>query len=268
MIGQSKLIKFVAFALGVVKDAIPKYSNRFSKRIYTQQQLCVLLMLKKKLKVSYRDLIELLSLMPEILKILHFLELPHFTTVQKFFSRISEKELLLMIKTFTSNIVAVDGTGIHSYSSKHYDFVIHKKNSFQKLAIAIDTKTKKILNAYTCDGFVHDTNTFLPLVKPLSAKYVVADKGFDSNKNREYAKLLGIKPVIPYREHNSLLKKLNELLNKKIYNKRPNVEGVFSVMKRKFGDCAYSKRYENIRKEMFLKCVSYNVYVDARLRVF
>jgi hypothetical protein len=36
------------------------------------------------------------------------------------------------------------------------------------------------------------------------------------------------------------------------------------VMKRKFGESTYSRNYVNLRKEMFLTAVTYNIYVDSR----
>ena len=106
-------------------------------------------------------------------------------------------------------------------------------------------------------------NSFIPLLKPLSAKVVVADKGFDSVKNREFAKSMSIKPVIPYNEFDELLALMNKYISK-IYHRRSLVETVFSVIKRKFGDYTYSRNYANVRKEMLLTAVAYNFYVETR----
>lgn len=106
-------------------------------------------------------------------------------------------------------------------------------------------------------------NSFIPLLKPLSAKVVVADKGFDSVKNREFAKSMSIKPVIPYKEFDELLALMNKYISK-IYHRRSLVETVFSVIKRKFGDYTYSRNYANVRKEMLLTAVAYNFYVETR----
>jgi IS5 family transposase len=224
-------------------------------------------LIKKRLKnMPYRDLIEMLSEMPEICKILGLKEIPHYTTIQKFFQRFDEKEFLLLIEVYTTNIVAVDGTGFHSYSSKHYEFVIKRKKPYQKMAIGIDTEKQKIQSVYTCHGHSHDTNSFVPLLKPLLTKTVVADKGFDSIKNREFAKSIGIKPVIPYKEFDELLALMNKHINK-VYHRRSLVETVFSVIKRKFGDYTYSRNYANLRKEMFLTAVTYNIYAETRYRL-
>ena len=213
--------------------------------------------------MPYRDLVEIMAEMPFICEILGLREIPQYTTIQKFFQRFDEKEFLLLIEIYTTNIVAIDGTGFHSYSSKHYEFVLHRKKPYQKLAIGIDTSNQKIQSVYTCHGYSHDTNSFIPLLKPLSAKTVVADKGFDSNKNRNFAKSIKIKPVIPYKEMNELLASMNEHIDK-VYHRRSLVETVFSVIKRKFGDYTYSRNYANLRKEMFLTALTYNIYVETR----
>ena len=102
-------------------------------------------------------------------------------------------------------------------------------------------------------------------------KFVVADKGYDSTRNREFVKSMNAKPVIPYREFYGIMKVANGKLDKKTYHQRSIVETVFSVIKRKFGDYTYSKNYANMRKEMFLNAITYNVYLDSRalvIRVF
>ena len=87
--------------------------------------------------MPYRDLVEIMAEMPFICEILGLREIPQYTTIQKFFQRFDEKEFLLLIEIYTTNIVAIDGTGFHSYSSKHYEFVLHRKKPYQKLAIGM-----------------------------------------------------------------------------------------------------------------------------------
>lgn len=262
---ETKFKNFVRVSYNKVRGSkIPKFSHKNSPKKFTQYQHMTVCLIKKRLKnMPYRDLTEILSEMPQVCKILGLKEIPHYTTIQKFFQRFDEKEFLLLIEVYTTSIVAVDGTGFHSYSSKHYEFVLHRKKPYQKLAIGIDTNKQKIQSVYTCHGHSHDTNSFVPLLRPLSAKIVVADKGFDSVRNRDFAKSIHIKPVIPYKEFDEFLALMNKHISK-AYHRRSLVETVFSVIKRKFGDYTYSRNYANIRKEMFLTVVTYNFYVETR----
>lgn len=140
------------------------------------------------------------------------------------------------------------------------------------MAIAVDSKTQRILNVYTGKGYENDNKHFIPLVRKLKdMKFIVADKGYDSVKNREFVKCLKARPIIPYREFSKILALANMKIDKKIYHRRSIVESVFSVIKRKFGDSSYSKYETNLVKEMFLTAVTYNVYIESRaysVRVF
>jgi len=67
---------------------IPPYSCKYSKKIYTQYQLLVLILFKDYRNQHYRDFIEDVEDMESIQDELDLSVVPHFTTLQKFFSRI------------------------------------------------------------------------------------------------------------------------------------------------------------------------------------
>jgi len=150
---DSKLKRFVINAYSKIKASkLPKFSNKYSPKRYTQHQLCAIVILKKRLRTSYRDLMEFLIEMPKIRRIIDLQTVPHYTTIQKFFQRIGEHKLVSMIDVYACRIVAIDSTGIHSYASKHYEFVVRTRRPFQKLAIAVDTDTQRIIGIYTTNG--------------------------------------------------------------------------------------------------------------------
>lgn len=67
---------------------LPRYSHRFSGHTHTQQQLLTLLLFKEYLHATYRNVVDLVSLMGEVWLILNLRVIPHFTTLQKFLTRI------------------------------------------------------------------------------------------------------------------------------------------------------------------------------------
>jgi hypothetical protein len=67
---------------------ITPYSCKYSKKIYTQYQLLVLILFKDYRNQHYRDFIEDIGDMESIQQELDLSAVPHFTTLQKFFSRI------------------------------------------------------------------------------------------------------------------------------------------------------------------------------------
>ena len=85
----NKYIRFIDIASQIIKESrIPLYSCKFSKRTYTQHQLLVLLLLKEYLAEDYRDTIELTEIMDSVREKIQLKEVPHFTTLKKFFHRI------------------------------------------------------------------------------------------------------------------------------------------------------------------------------------
>ena len=125
-------IKFVDTSLETVQSSRLKlYSCKYSKHVYTQHQLLSLVLLKEYISTDYRNFVELIDLMSDIKEKLALARIPHFTTLQKFVTRISSSlfNLLLsrILKLFYSysygeNIsVAAIATGFtSSYASYYY----------------------------------------------------------------------------------------------------------------------------------------------------
>jgi hypothetical protein len=269
----SHIKKFVVRAYNKVKQALPDYSHKNSPKKYTQHQHAVVLMLKKKFKTTYRDVVDYLSEMPEICSFIGLNSIPHYTTAQKFFQRIGELRLLSLIDVYACRIIAVDSTGFASYSSRYYDKIANKsrKKRFQKMVLAIDTDKQLIQNVIPAIGYTYDTRYFIPIMKRLKAMYVIADKGFDSTANMLYAIRKKIKPVIEIRKDvrtgiRLRLKKLNKRF-RKVYHQRSKAEAVMFVIKRKFGDTVYSRAYGLLRKEIILNAVCYNTYREILLAI-
>ncbi|NIO22136.1 MAG: IS5/IS1182 family transposase, partial [Candidatus Aenigmarchaeota archaeon] len=74
----------------------------------------------KHFRLHYRSVIELLSITPVLRKIIGLKQLPHYTTVHKFFRRFSTTKMELIlgqtVKLFgiSESIIAVDSTGFSS----------------------------------------------------------------------------------------------------------------------------------------------------------
>ena len=146
--------------------------------------------------MSYRRIVEYIdeTMIHRNLGIKH---VPHFTTLQKLYSKM-DKNLIrnmtkFIAKSYVRNkpkIVAIDGTGISTKKvSQHYLFRIHRSNSYRissKLSILSDTKTNLILDAISHPKNVHDNLDFLKLCETLKHYNVVrlcADKGYDAEDN-------------------------------------------------------------------------------------
>ena len=103
-----------------VKRVLRPYSDKFSKKTYTQHQHTVAILLMKRERKPYRDVVELLN---EFCAYFGFNKsIPHFTTLEKFFMRIPTYVWdFLLAKTYelfagTIADVAIDSTGYRLHS--------------------------------------------------------------------------------------------------------------------------------------------------------
>ena len=69
IMSANRYIRFVELSSGLIRDPrISLYSSKYSKKIYTQHQLLVLLIPKEYLSEDYRDIVELTEIMDSLLK--------------------------------------------------------------------------------------------------------------------------------------------------------------------------------------------------------
>lgn len=279
-VNNSKYLKFIQQGLEVAK-AIPKYFSKYSNKIFTNQQHLVLVVLKQKLKTTWRNLLEILkiSVIPEQLNLRR---IPHFTTLIKFSKRISPLLVnkLLAYSTRLSkpqNLgLGVDATGLElDNGSKHYELIRGK-----------DCEKRDVIQITACglmDSLIvssarverHKTvrnNNFLAVVQESAQlgqiDFVCADKGYDSNKNHEYLiRELKTKSCIKIREksvskragRSTIRKRVLRTFDDKTYHQRSKIETIFSMIKRNYGSAIKSKSKETQIQEGYHKLLTHNI---------
>lgn len=78
-------------ALRTAEASCPPYSNRFSRRDFTQAQLFAILVLRLFFKTDYRGIAQLLHDFSDLRQVLGLTKVPHFTTLQKAEQRLLKK---------------------------------------------------------------------------------------------------------------------------------------------------------------------------------
>lgn len=206
--------------------------------------------------------------------------IPHFTTLQKFMQKIDKKIFEKMVRAcrkllnLKDVIASIDGTGFSNTNPSHHflkrvDGV--KVKNFTKTVFLTDNKTKLVLNVRTHSDKKHETLDFIPLVKDLkdSLSRVLADKGYDSKKNREYCWGNNIEVHIPFRKYSETRRQETGVPNKRKlqerkfdkskYVYRNLVESVNSAIKRTLGSYVNSRKALNQQKQVTIKALTYNL---------
>jgi len=173
----SRNIRFIQTAISVVKSTHLKlYSYRFSKKIYTQQQLLILILFKDFRNQHYREFIEDIGDMEGIQEILDLSEVPHFTTLQKFLCRIKTLYLRFTFRKtvnlfYAANenipITAIDSSGFTSGYCSHYfsERTGKIRKHFLKTSISVDTDQQVITGFVASNSRVHDTRHAVKLLR-------------------------------------------------------------------------------------------------------
>ena len=157
------------------------------------------------------------------------------------------------------------------------------KNGYLKIHFAVDIKTKQVVSMDVSSEKVHDGKRLKRLVNKaeenVRVRRVLADGAYDSKANFNFLAQRGIKPVIRIRKssvprsNGSYARKMavieQQAFRPKAWSRihrfgyRWRVEGVFSCIKRIFGEYVTARKFVNMAKEMAMKASIYNGFIAA-----
>jgi len=219
--------------------------------------------------MTYRNIVRFFKFSGLARALVGISRVPDHSTLVKFHKKIKTDLLDSLLCKKPVKTSAIDGSGFEtSHMSYHYANVWNRQDKrkyrrYLKISIAICTDSQYILSQKIRLGPRNDHIDFEAVMKNVRCKYVVADKGYDSKKNR-YFVLRNMKayPHIPYRKMSGVTYERSGVplkFNKRIYHQRSKVETVFSVIKRKYGSYILSKSFETQKKELLIRLVAYNI---------
>lgn len=259
-------LNFIDEALGMAK-AIPKYFSKFSNKIYCNHQKLAIYVLMQKLKKTYRGIVSWLKSNSDARSYLGLNRIPVHTTIVRFAKKV-DKLIHNFLKIREAKTVAVDATGFETEAKSYYYRNLwnsdkrQKTRRYTKLSLAIDTDKQLILSYKIRRKLRNDIIDFKSLLKNLSVRYVIADKGYDSSDNRNFVlRKLKATPVIPVRNHTNFYGyfPLGRKISGKRYHQRSKVETVFSVIKRRYGSVLRAKSFATQKVELISKLIAYNL---------
>lgn len=280
---ESKYVRLAGIIYRVLmRSRIPLFSHKKSNHVFSLWQHIVLLTVRQYEGKSYRMFVEWLVEAYYLRMFLQLSHIPHYTTLQKFSSRINGTLLEKIISSFIllfTNIskifTGIDSTGFKiTHASQYYAERTAMRRKYAKLSIGADVLqqiicTIKIRRSPTR----HDTIDFRPIITrtnnilPLSV--VAADKGYDSEENHALVReLLHGYSIIParyehvpiWKTHGIYRKQMKRGYSKLLYNQRNKNETIVSVIKRLFGEHIRSRLVRTQNRELSFRCIAYNVH--------
>ena len=271
----SKYLNFINQALELCKE-VPRHFSKFSNKIFCNHQKITLLVLKQKLRTTYRDLVEILKI-SDIPLLIGLARIPHHTTLVKFAKKIKPNLLNLLLPHREAKITGIDGTGFEvENKSLHYQIRTARSTyrRYIKLGISADTDKQIIMKQTINKGPRNDNKDFMPLVRDIKTNFVCADKGYDANANHTFVErnlnaksCIKIKEkVISKRYRSTLRKRILKTFDEETYHNRSKVESIFSSIKRKYGSCLRARSFSTQKKEVLCKLVAYNL--DRAIKYF
>jgi len=266
---SDSLLSFAHEAFSIVKNELPKYSSKYSRKDFTLHQLVVLNLIRIRHDLEYREVVDLVGLMGPIRDVLDLDQMPHFTTVQKAFDRVNAWKLRWLVKESArrmnpSGTAAMDGTGFdRCWSSRHYTQCAQNSIDSLKVSVLVDVETGNgpILDVHCTTQKMNDTRIGPKLChgnrQTLSS--VAADKGYDDQSLRDGLRDHQVRPLIRHRKRRHQGPAANARMNNDDYHRRSLSETTFSVMKRKYGDTVTSRTWFRQFREMILTAAVYNI---------
>jgi len=285
-------------ALATGKEAFSDYSHKFSPKKFTRPQLFACLVLKEFEKKDYRGVCELLTDCSDLREALELTCVPHYTTLHKASRRLLKLDRMRLLIADTvcqirrrAKIIAyaaVDSSGFDAHHASRY-FVwrttVKKKGKepkkrityqrYGKLMLIICCATHAILAAVASAGPTPDVDqldgVLAELPSSITVSHMVGDAGFDSAHNhgllRDYHGMRSTIPATagrPLKDSKALpADKYRRLMktqfNKKAYRQRPQVETVFSMLKRNLGSALRGRSHWSRCRDMLLRVITHNI---------
>src|SRR3989339_201677 len=154
-----------------------------------------------------------------------------------------------------------------------------RKRDCNKLHLAVCSDLHLILNWRITAWRRNDSPFFIKILKPFKILgRILADKGYLSRKNFQFCMDRGGCAFIPFKVGKkkpstaspksypawkfafNLWSKCNEFYMN-IYHQRSNIESVFSVIKKRFGDKVLCRTFSMRSKEIALRLIAYNLKI-------
>ena len=279
---KNKYQRMISLMRQILKKMhVPLFLYPKSKHTFSTHQHIILLVLRQYESKSYESFVEWLDVTTEITMQLQLKTIPHFTTLQKAASRLSDILLHVAIGRFIGIVssdkifAGADATGFEDrHATPYYTQRCSLRHSYTKMSAGSDMKTQLICAVVIQHHPVsHDIKHFPQLFSQMVAvtpmNIMVLDKGYDAESVHKMIRNQNVISVIPTRRSKSHLisrtkgryrKMMRREFDEAIYFQRNKTETIFSVIKRKFGSEIKSYNDSMKEKELLYRVLAYNCH--------
>jgi hypothetical protein len=147
---ESRYIRMVKGIFKVCqRQAVPKYSSRYSRKDFTLWQHIALLALMQRIRKSYREYVnDYLTTTEKLVSILGLSKLPHFTSIEKFLLRVPsillERVLggFILLTRIRKQVFAPDSSGFSPHHASHYYALRIKKDILSSMKRQVRQKER------------------------------------------------------------------------------------------------------------------------------
>tara|TARA_Y100000310_G_C20654778_1_gene801407 strand:+ start:1183 stop:2211 length:1029 start_codon:yes stop_codon:yes gene_type:complete len=277
---------FISFLTDLLNVLDEKECNGPGRKPKSSAHMIFCMCMKIYQKTSSRRLISDL----EIAKRMNYISsVPHFNSVLNYFGnksltrelrylvRLSALPLIQIEKTFS-----IDASGIseNKYLPRwsHVRSKFEKHKQYKKIHAICGNYSNIIADVIITDGEKADSPQFKELLKNVAENFdpkeVMADMGYLSRSNMKFADDLGITPFIPFKK-NSISNSKGALIWSKMhkwfhnnpeeygdhYHLRSNIETVFSMIEKRFGNFVMTKNQISQINEILCMALCHNICV-------
>lgn len=270
-------------AMRLSQPHLAPYGATRSRHDFTQRQLMTCLVLRAYLQTTYRGLVEVMRISPNLRECLGLGEkLPHYTTLQKFSGRSNVAQIArALIARIGAQVAgqerapkaaAMDSTGLSSSTASEYfrSRTGNRCNQWVKLSVIVWCTSLLPLGMEVSLGPSNDRTQARPLLE--QARQVAqperfyADGGYDAEwLHQECREKWGVQSVIKPLNHRpdgsrsgrwrSLMSP--EYLREQGYGRRWAVESFFSGLKRTMGAALRARRPDQMLAEASFRVLAY-----------
>ncbi|OYR50460.1 IS5/IS1182 family transposase [Halorubrum sp. Ea1] len=269
---MSKISRFTSKAVTLAKNAVggrgeaaaPEGGGGFADYAVVSLH-CLRIYLEK----SYREALDILSEMPQILAEIGLEEgdLPDHSTLVKAFDRFEMEVWRVLLRLSaqlhdTADHAAMDATFFdRETASKHYCRRTNYRVQTLKTTALVDTKTQAVLDVHCTTEKRHDTQIGWQLALRNAGEIasLAADKGYDWQQLREKLREEDVRPLIKHREFRPIDCAHNARIDGSLYGQRALSETVFSTIKRTLGHAVRARAWYREFREIVLMCAVYNI---------